>query len=294
MNEPPGCSKCRYSKRGCARCRDPTFKERQRVQAAGKLQPNKPGPTISRARKRSAEASAQDVKPRNLKRAREGKHTNNEAKEGVQSHAQAPRAKRQHKQATQASSAIAADTDVTQNSQADHQASRSCQAHAASPMDAPLQPRTDQSRNAQTDGGNLPPREAKIVDSGLELGLLAGMLPLQKEPGGAVPEKQAVNVAPSTSRDLDGVPAPERRRSADEESQHSKPKQSTSQQSKDLSQTSTGMQRHTAPIHLCGTSTMPCSKGHPAWLSRPTLGICFTASEVTISSSLTGSLAPGV
>ena len=266
MSDAPGCSKCRYSKRGCARCKDPAFKERQRVKAAGKVQPNKPGPSISRARKRAAEASEEYIKPRNLKRPRKGKHTSDQAEEDLQSGAQAPGAKKQHTQITQASIAAAAKTDVPQTGESDHKNSSSCQACAVGPMDAPLRVSTDQSRSPQREAGEMPPKEAKNVASGLELGLMAGLLPLQQEPGSASPEKQAVEAAPSTSRDLDGRPASESHRSADEQLQHSKPKQSTSQQSKDVSQTSTGMKCHVAPIHLFGASVALCSNGHPAWL----------------------------
>ena len=277
MSDAPGCSKCRYSKRGCARCRDPAFKERQRVKAAGKVQPKKPSLSISRARKRSAEAPKEDIKPIKAKRPRKAKHTSDQAEEGLQSGALAPGAKRQHKQTTQASPAVAPETDVTQNRHSDHKASSSCQAHALGHMDAPLQPSTDQSRITPTDGGDMPAKEATNVASGLELGLMAGLLPLQQEAGSAVHEKQAVEAVPSTSRDLDGRPASERHRSAVEELQHSKPKQSTSQQSKDVSQTSTGMQCHAAPIYLCvcchaTEGTLPGS------LSSP-FGICFKSSS---------------
>ena len=268
MSDAPGCSKCRYSKRGCARCKDPAFKERQRVKAAGKVQPNKPGPSISRARKRAADASAsiEGIKPRTLKRPRRAQHSSEQAEEGLQTDAQVPGVKRQHKQAAKTLAAVAAKIDGTQDGQADHHASSSCQAHALSPTDGPLQPSTDQSRISQTDGGDMPAKEATNIASGLELGLMAGLLPLQQEPGSAVPEKQAVKAAPSTSRDLDGRPASESHRSAVEELQHSKPKQSTSQQSQDISRTSTGVQCHTAPIHLSGASTVLYSNGHPAWL----------------------------
>ena len=196
MSDAPGCSKCRYSKRGCARCRDPAFKERQRVKAAGKVQPKKPGLPISRARKRSAEAPREDVKPTIAKRPRKSKHTRYQAEEGLQSCAQAPGAKRQHKQTTQASYAVAPEPDVTQNRHSDHKASSSCQAHAVGHTDAPLQRSTDQSRDTCTDGGDMPAKEATNVASGLELGLMAGLLPLQQEPGSAVPDDQAVEAGP--------------------------------------------------------------------------------------------------
>ena len=287
MSDAPGCSKCRYSKRGCARCKDPAFKERQRVKAAGKVQPNKPGPSISRARKRAAEASVEYIKPRSLKRPRKGKHTSDQAEEDLQSGAQAPGAKKQHTRITQASIAAAARIDVPQTGQSDHLDSSSCQTHAVGPMDAPLRVSTDQSRSTQSDAGELPPREAKNAASGLELGLMAGLLPLQQELGSASPEKQAVlKAAPSTSRDLDGRPASESHRSADEQSQHSKPKQSTSQQSRDISQTSTGVQCHTAPIHLFGASTVLCSNRQPAWLSwRSFRHLCHILYSVDIKQS---------
>ena len=200
MSDAPGCSKCRYSKRGCARCRDSAFKERQRLKAAGKVQPNKPGLSNSRARKRSAEASREDIKPSHSKRPRRTEQTSSQAKEGLPSDARAPGAKRQHKQAAQASAAFTGKTDVTQSGQGDHKASSSCQAHAVGPTDGPLQPSTDHSRNRQTTAGNMPAEEGKQAASGLELGLMAGLLPLQHEPGSAVPMKQLVKVPASSSQ----------------------------------------------------------------------------------------------
>ena len=287
MSDAPGCSKCRYSKRGCARCNDPAFKERQRVKTAGKAKPLQPGPSIRRARKRSAEVPQDDVKPIKVKRPRKAKHAGDQAEERLQLGAQAPGAKKQHTQITQASIAAAAETDVPQTGQSDHLDSSSCQAHAVGPMDAPLRVSTDQSRSTQSDAGEMSPKEAKNVASGLELGLMAGLLPLQQELGSASPEKQAVSkAAPSTGRDLDGRPASESHRSADEQSQHSKPKQSTSQQSRDISQTSTGVQCHTAPIHLFGASTVLCSNRQPAWLSwRSFRHLCHTLYSLDIKQS---------
>ncbi len=82
---------------------------------------------------------------------------------------------------------------------------------------------------------------AKQVASGLELGLMAGLLPMQQSSDGAEPARKSLEEATLVSKEPTETPAPgPDSRNANSEEGEGKPVQGTSEQSRDVSQTSTG------------------------------------------------------
>ena len=83
---------------------------------------------------------------------------------------------------------------------------------------------------------------AKQIASGLELGLMAGLLPLQQGSEGAEPARKALEEAALVSKEPAETPASgaDSKIAKSVEGEH-KAVQSTSEQSRDVSQTSAGM-----------------------------------------------------
>ena len=110
---------------------------------------------------------------------------------------------------------------------------------------------TDLQRDSQATAPELDAKAAggssKQVASGLELGIMAGLLPLQQGSLGAEPTRRSLEEATLVSKEPAGTTAP---RNASSKSmsggEEGKPMQSTSEHSRDPSQTSTGVNSSSA------------------------------------------------
>ena len=99
--------------------------------------------------------------------------------------------------------------------------------------------KVSQGRIVEGNAGEI--REApKQVASGLELGLMAGLLPLQQGSEGAEPARTSLEEAALHSKEPAGMSSPGRASKDALGQEEGKPMPSTSEQSRDASQMSTG------------------------------------------------------
>lgn len=273
-----GCSKCRYSERGCARCRDPAFRDRQLAKAQGNGRPIKKSKQSTKLRKRPAHTSGQDVQPERHPDSKRTRFTRKARKaqapaRGVQAgNGGVQHPSYQDVEAKEAALAAVPDTGPTsqadprypktqqtgtegaEQTQQDHRSSeqhgdsQSIAAEVAADKDKQKeskrkQPELNDGTEAETDakaagGGD------KQVASGLELGLMAGLLPLQEVSKGSELARRSLEEPTLVGKEPDGMLAPSSDSKRVSEQEAAKPVQSTSEQSKDISQTSTGMYPH--------------------------------------------------
>ena len=250
MDNPLGCSKCRYSRKGCTRCRDPAFTERQRAKLQGK--PAEPGPTTSRKRRLPAQTSGKHDTQENsaatkrtrftrkaekAERAPEGPPADGQ-KQSIVLRLGSQELRKRPCKAASAHAAPAADAgkdDLDDKPLAGEQAA---DAH----KDIFRQPIEKDAYTRQRDETEMADVADQQIASGLELGLMAGLLPLQQSSAAAEPAVQSVEGRTLDIKELDSEPGHGTRNEESEQQQQSRPVQSTSEQSKDLSLLSTGIQ----------------------------------------------------
>jgi len=268
MADALGCSKCRYSERGCAQCRDPAFRVRQLAKAQGKGRPIKKSKQNTKGRKRPAQSSRQDAQPerhpdskrtRFTRKARKAQvpargvqagnrgmqHSSNQDVEAEEAALPASQADPQYPKTEETGTEGAEQTQQDHGSSEQHGDGQNIAAEVAADKDKQKeanseQPELNEGTEAETDakaavGGD------KQVASGLELGLMAGLLPLQKVSKGSEFARRSLEEPNLVSKEPDGMLAPSSDSRRVSEQEAAKPVQSKSEQSKDISQTSTGM-----------------------------------------------------
>ena len=276
MADALGCSKCRYSERGCAQCRDPAFRDRQLAKAQGKGRPIKKSRQSTKGRKRSAQTSGQDPQQERHPDSKRTRFTRKARKALVPARGvQAGNGGMQHpsNQDVEAEEAsLPAVPDAKPTSQADPQYPKTQQTGTEGPeqdhkrselhgdgqdtaaeTDAEVAADKDKQKEARSEHpelneGTEAETDAKAaggvdkqVASGLELGLMAGLLPLQESSKRSELARRSLEEPTLVGKEPDGMLAPSSSSKRVSEQEAAKPVQSTSEQSKDISQTSTGM-----------------------------------------------------
>ena len=227
MDETLGCSKCRYSQKGCARCRDPAFRERQLTNAPGRRKLNGPGKGSKRGKKRPVEVSKEErdllERPEGSKRTRftrkarkTGGHARNTAAGTRQQNVEPQPGASTHTSVEEpANSVHAEDGPATLTDPQDPSASQTApeapEAAEQHPEASELQA-DSQGTAAKADdkaaGDKAAGGAAKQVASGLELGLMAGLLPMQQSSDGAEPARKSLEEATLVSKEPTETPAP--------------------------------------------------------------------------------------
>lgn len=257
MDAALGCSKCRYSKGGCARCRDPAFRERQLARSQGKDSFYEPKRNSKAGRKRQAEAIASSTAydlPTGSKRTRFTRKARQAGRaSGV---LQAGKTEKQHahphKQSSQENHVAARDSSAapgnvteTQNSRAQAETQGALDSH-----DAIVQQSGGRGTESQQAEANASERADKQAASGLELGLMAGLLPLQQEASAGSPAAKPIEQLGAPLSVSSAMPGTSIGKEKDVYEEQKQPVQSTSQESREVSQTSTGEphSRHSSAI----------------------------------------------
>lgn len=260
MDETLGCSKCRYSQRGCARCRDPAFRHRQPAVAQGRKK--LPGKVPLRGRKRPAETSGVEKLPerppgskrtRFTRKARKG-HGHSRSAQACTAEQETTLGSQGDQEAPRESVRSLSHAEDEQPSQANAQEADEPALDAAEHVkpDAEAKDLQESAQETATEGDAAAAAvPGKQVASGLELGLMAGLLPLQQGSQSAEPARSALEEATLISKEPAGVSCTHGDSKSVSGGEGVAAMQSTSQQSRDVSQTSTGM-----PSNPAGLSKM--------------------------------------
>ena len=255
MDDSLGCSKCRYSQKGCARCRDPEFRQRQLAKAPGRKKLSRPGKGNTRGIKRLASTIGEVEVPerppgskrtRFTRKARKTQGHARDSRAGSGEQDKVPRGQgsptqtgepvRSESHAEDGPATLASPEGPSASQAAPETAEHVKQDEEASPLQRDSQAAAPEGVKGGGGGSN------KQVASGLELGIMAGLLPLQQSSPGVEPTRRSLEEATLVSKEPAGTAAPGKEdREGVSGGAEGKPMQSTSEQSRDPSQTSTGV-----------------------------------------------------